>query len=102
MEEVNLIPKIAELGIGIFALAVIGYILYSFIKAHKEELDSSRQEREKNQAWFMEYVNTNNHQKEEMIKDHIATNVEIKNAIELHNKALEKLIDKLNETSNHR
>lgn len=95
MEEVSIIPKIAELGIGIFALAVIGYILYSFIKAHKEELTSSRLEREKNQQWFMEYVNANNHQKEEMIREHIATNVEVKNAIELHTKALEKFIDKI-------
>jgi DNA-directed RNA polymerase specialized sigma54-like protein len=93
--ETDLVPKLAELGIGIFAIGCLGYILYVFIKSHRDELNSSRTEREKNQEWFMQYVNANNHQKEEMIKEHIATNVQIKQAIETHTKILEKLIDKL-------
>jgi len=41
-------------------------------------------------------VDENNHQKADLIREHIETSVQIKNAIEIHNKALERLIDKIN------
>lgn len=93
MEDFTVWNKITELGIGIFAVGVISYILYVFIKSHKDELNSSRIEREKNQEWFMQYVNENNHQKAEMIKEHTEAVVQTKESIKQHTEAIKALTE---------
>lgn len=78
----SLAPKIAEFGVGIFAIGTISYIFWTFLKTHKEEIEASRVERIDNQKWFMEFVNVNNHQKEELIKSHTEVLVQVKGALE--------------------
>ncbi len=75
-------PKIAEYGVGIFAIASIGSIFILFIKKHTEEMKAVREERVNNQKWFMEFVNANNHQKEELIKSHTEVLVGVKSVLE--------------------
>ena len=99
--ENEIIRNIAEFGIGIFAVGALGYILYTFISAHKKELNESRQERQKNQQWFMSYVNENNHQKAEMIKEHTEATVSAKEAIERHTGVIEKLVNRVENISFH-
>ena len=93
--EQQIISKIAEFGIGIFALAVLGYILYYFIKSHKDELNASRSERENANNSLMNYIEDNNHQKTEMIKEHTGAMVNVGKAIEAHTKTIERLVDKM-------
>lgn len=93
MEDFTIWNKIAELGIGIFAVGSISYILYTFIKSHKEELENSRKERVENQSWFMQYVNENNHQKEGLIKEHTQVLVETKESIRQHTETIKSLTE---------
>jgi len=93
MEDFTIWNKIAELGIGIFAVGAVSYILYIFIKSHKDELESSRKERVENQHWFIEYVNINNHQKEEIIKEHTAVAVEVKESIRQNTESIKALTE---------
>jgi di/tricarboxylate transporter len=95
MEQATL-SAFKELGIAIFSVGVVGYLLYRFMSAHAKEMTDARLEREKTQMALMSYIETNNHQKTEMIKEHTQTNVEVRTAIEQHNKLLEKLVDKIN------
>ena len=74
METLQNIPlntkEIVQLG----GLAVVGlgilYILFTFIKEHRNELQASREERLKNYAWFTGYVSENNHDQTERFKEH--------------------------------
>lgn len=82
------LSTIKELGIGIFSVGVVGYILYQVIL-------SLRDEHKKNQEWFVGYVNENNHQKTELIEkvsQNIAQNTEVTRQ---HTQVLEKLINKM-------
>lgn len=95
MEDISIWNKIAELGIGIFAISALSYILYTFIKSHKDEMKQSRDERVKNQEWFMSYVNENNHQKADMIKEHTAVMVEAKESIKQNTESIKSLTEAL-------
>lgn len=86
---------IKELGIAIFSVGVVGYILYQVIL-------SLRAEHESNQLWFKEFVNENNHQKTDLvhkvaenIDKNTRVNAEFTKAMEHHNRVIEKLIDKI-------
>lgn len=83
MEASNL-EKIAEYGVGIVAILVLGYILYNFISSHKKELDESRQERQKNQEWFMGYIQENNHRTSEMVAEHTKAVVQVNETLGQH------------------
>jgi len=93
--DVSSISAFKEIGIAIFSVGVVGYIL-------REVILSLREEHKANQAWFMGYVNENNHQKTELVTK-VAQNIEkntmvtfeFTKSIEQHNKIIEKLVDKL-------
>lgn len=102
MDYASLIQNIQDFGIGIVALIIFGYILYVVIKANKSVLDMTLENSQKNQEWFLGFVNENNHQKTDMIKEHTEAMIGVKNAIEtntksteMYNRTLELLATKL-------
>lgn len=84
-----------EIGIGIAGLIILGYILYTFIKSHVKELEESRKERQESHRVLMNYVESNNHQKTEMIEKHTQAMVVVGEAIKSHTQIIEKLAEKL-------
>lgn len=71
----KLIETLPNLGIGVVALLVLGGGVYMMavtmlksIATFKEEMDSAREERERNQAVFMEFVQSNNHKVTELVQ----------------------------------
>ncbi len=62
-------------GLAVVAIGIL-YILFTFIKEHRNELQSSREERLKNYAWFTGYVSENNHDQTERFKEHTKALVE--------------------------
>ncbi len=94
MDLSTLLP-LKELGLPMVAVVGGGWLLWYFIKVHKAELDNSRSERQKLMSDFSAYVESNNHQKTEMIEQHTAATVKAGLAIDANTKAIEKLIDKL-------
>ena len=91
----NTLSKLGEYGIGIFAIAVLGYILFKFIKSHQAELNASREERQASNTALMSYVESNNHQKTAMIEKHTTAMVSVGKSIETNTKVIERLADKL-------
>lgn len=89
MDYASLIQNIQDFGIGIVALIIFGYILYVVIKSNKSVLDMTLENSQKNQEWFLGFVNENNHQKTDMIKEHTEAMIEVKNAIETNTKSTE-------------
>lgn len=88
MDTQSIISAAKELGIGIFSVGVVGYILYQVIL-------SLREEHKENQAWFKEYVNNNNHKMTDLVGEcskNIAQNTAI---TEIHTKTLERLLNKM-------
>lgn len=106
-------------GIAVVALGIL-YVLYFFIKSHREELEASRKERENTYNWFTGYVSENNHDQTERFKEHtkalvettvestkamntvsenIRTNTEVTkktlDILEKHSLLLERLYDKI-------
>lgn len=68
------IETLPQLGIGVVALVVLGGGVYMMaammlksIDTFKVELDAAREERERNQAVFMEFVQSNNHKVTELV-----------------------------------
>ncbi len=121
MENIPLnIKDIIQLGgLAVVALGIL-YVLFTFIKEHRKELDSSREERLKTYTWFTGYVSENNHEQTDRFKEHtkalvdvtvestnamntVAKNIEIntevtKKTLEIldqHSRVLEKLYDKV-------
>lgn len=102
MDYASLIQNIQDFGIGIVALIIFGFILYIVIKANKSVLDKTIEYSQKNQEWYLNFVNENNHQKSDMITEHTKSMLQVGVAIEantkstdLYNRTLEKLVDKL-------
>jgi hypothetical protein len=106
-------------GLAVVALGIL-YILFTFIKEHRKELDQSRNERQEAYKWFTGYVQENNHDQTERFKEHtkalvdtaiestkamntVAQNIETntivtKKTLEIldqHSRILEKLYDKV-------
>jgi hypothetical protein len=93
--EAETISALKELGIGMFSVGVVGYILYQVIL-------SLRDEHKENQEWFKGYVNENNHRTTDLVSEvsknialNTASNQKFIETLENHTKVVEKLVDKL-------
>lgn len=81
MEEfIKSVAQLQDIGGSILGLAILGYILWTVLKNHQ-----------KNQEWFMGFVNENNHQKESMICEHTKALVEVKNSIQQNTETIKNL-----------
>lgn len=91
----TLISTIRDWSIASLAVVSFGYIIYIIIKKLFDLLKNIQEEHRADQVWFQTFVNENNHQKTDLItkvSDNIAQNTA---SLEIHTKAIEKLIDKL-------
>jgi len=91
--EQQLPTNLAQYGVGVFGIGVLGFILFLVIKSFSKEMRETRDERLNNQKWFMEYVNQNNHQKDELIERHTTVLVEVKNAIQQNTETNRTLVE---------
>jgi len=73
-----------ELGIAGISIGALAYICFQLIK----QLSEARQN-------YQSFVQDNNHTTTEIVRESTATIVSVKEAINNHNKILEKLLDKL-------
>lgn len=81
MDYTHVIEIVEKLGIA--ALSIVS-IIYVIVKSQKE--------REKNQQIFMEYVETNNHQKSEMIEKSIEALTKVNYSMEMHNEISKSIL----------
>jgi uncharacterized membrane protein (DUF106 family) len=70
-----------EVGIGIAAISAIVYLVISMRKSHESEVKEMRDERKEIHEAFMSFVQTNNHQRTEIIQESTKAMVEAKNAM---------------------
>ncbi len=83
------LSEFKELGLAGVTIAGMATVLILITKALLAEIKKARED-------YSAFVTSNNHNSTEIMKENVATMVEVKNAMENHNRALEKLIDKLN------
>lgn len=102
MDYAGIVDKVQNFGIGIVAVVVIGYLLWQMLKANREVSIRMMDYSQKNQEWYLNFVNENNHQKSDMIREHTEAVVKFGASVdantkstENYNRTLEKLIDKL-------
>ena len=93
--DASIISTIRDWSIATLAVMALSFILYFFIRNAFRVLGNMQAEHQKDQDWFKEFVNENNHQKTELItrvSENIAQNTTV---TEMHTKTLERLIDRL-------
>lgn len=111
--DMGFLSELKDLSIGVAAvlgiLFVFWRILILLIDGNKDQVDAMTKEREEllnerkqNQEWFIGYVNENNHQKSDMIKEYTRSvtetskNIEANTkALESHSRIIERLIDRI-------
>lgn len=82
--DLSFLASLADYGAGILGIVILAILLFTIIK-----------NQQKNQEWFIKYVNENNHQKEEMICKHTEALVEVKNSIRENTKIIKNLIGEI-------
>lgn len=65
------------------------------IEANKDVFDKLMERMHEQESNYRSYVESNNHQKTEMMEEAVRVMADVGNSIEQHNKILEKLVDKL-------
>lgn len=78
-----------EVGIGIAAISAIVYLVISMRKSHDVEVSEMRVERKEIHTAFMSFVETNNHQRTDIIEKSTEAIVEAKNAIARQGEAIQ-------------
>jgi uncharacterized membrane protein (DUF106 family) len=84
-----------EVGIGATAITAIIYLVTYLRNSHTKEMEEMRTERKELHTSFMSYVETNNHQRTEMIKEATTAMVEAREAISLHTQLLREHINNI-------
>lgn len=79
-----------ELGIGITAILAIVYLVLKMSTNYNKEAQELRDERKEVHSAFMAFVETNNHQRSELVERSTEAIIEAKNAIKNHNDLLIK------------
>lgn len=91
----DLIKIIPELGIAAFAMIVGALVVLKMQKVHTQERATEGEQRKEIHKSLMNYVESNNHQKTEMVEKHTEAMVVVGKNIEQNTKMVEKLVDKL-------
>lgn len=86
-----------EVGIGVTAITAIVYLVITLRKSHEREVKEMRQERKETQQAFMSFVETNNHQRTDIIHESTKALVEAKNAIATHSGVLNGVVQVLHD-----
>jgi len=95
--EIEVLKNVAtEVGIGISAITAIVYLVTYLRNSHTKEMEEMRTERKELHISFMSFVETNNHQRTEMIKEATTAMIEAREAISLHTQILREYINNRN------
>ena len=86
-----------EVGIGVTAITAIVYLVITLRKSHENEVKEMRQERKETHAAFMAFIETNNHQRSDLIEKSTAALVEAKNAIGTHSGVINGVVQVLHD-----
>jgi len=93
------LTQFKELGIAGITVAGIATLFFFVTKALLTEIKTAResysQDITKAREDYSSFVLSNNHNSTDLMRENIETLVEVKNAMENHNKVLEKLLVKL-------
>jgi coenzyme F420-reducing hydrogenase alpha subunit len=93
------LTQFKELGIAGITVAGIATLFFFVTKALLTEIKTARenysQDITKAREDYSSFVLSNNHNSTDLMRENIETLVEVKNAMENHNKVLEKLLAKL-------
>lgn len=93
------IEQFKELGIAGVTVAGMATVLFFITKSLLTEIKTARecysQDIKKAREDYSSFVLSNNHNSTDLMRENIETLVEVKNAMENHNKVLEKLLVKL-------
>lgn len=93
MEFQTVVEIAKQTGIAGAALGAIVFLVLKIQKQHSEEMTAMRKERQETHAAFMAFVDTNNHQKTELVKESTSAIVTATRAIELHTELLRQHIN---------
>lgn len=93
------LTQFKELGIAGITVAGIATLFFFVTKALLTEIKTARecysQDITKAREDYSSFVLSNNHNSADLMRENIETLVEVKNAMENHNKVLEKLLNKI-------
>jgi len=93
------IQQFKELGIAGVTVAGMATVLFFITKSLLTEIKTARecysQDITKAREDYSSFVLSNNHNSTDLMRENMETLVEVKNAMENHNKVLEKLLDKI-------
>jgi coenzyme F420-reducing hydrogenase alpha subunit len=93
------LTQFKELGIAGITVAGIATLFFFVTKALLTEIKTARenysQDITKAREDYSSFVLSNNHNSTDLMRENIETLVEVKNAMENHNKVLEKLLTKI-------
>lgn len=92
MDYAVLVDIAKETGIAGVAIGSVVYLTIRLRKSHREEMEAERKERREGHLAFMAFVESNNHQKTELVRESTAAIVEARKSIEVHTKLLENYI----------
>lgn len=93
--ETGILSNIKEIGIALFAVVAFAYITRETMNANKDVFNSLMSNMKEQENNYKTYVETNNHQKTELLTESTKALTNVGNAIQQHTKILEKLVDKL-------
>jgi hypothetical protein len=93
------LTQFKELGIAGITVAGIATLFFFVTKSLLTEIKTAREcyllDIKKAREDYSSFVMSNNHNSTDLMKENIGTLVEVKNAMENHNKVLEKLLVKI-------
>lgn len=93
------LSQFKDLGIAGITVAGMGTVLFLITKSLLTEIKISRecysQDIKKAREDYSSFVLSNNHNSTDLMKENIGALVEVKNAMENHNKVLERILDKI-------
>lgn len=93
--ETSLLQNIKEIGIALASVVMCAYVIKLLVD---KVITPLTKEVETSRSSFASYVESNNHQKTELVKDHTKATVEVGHMIATHTKTMEKLVEVLTET----
>lgn len=93
------LTQFKDLGIAGITVAGMGTVLFLITKSLLTEIKIARecysQDIKKAREDYSSFVMSNNHNSTDLMKENIEALTEVKNAMENHNKVLERILDKI-------
>ena len=92
MDYSSLVEIAKQTGIAGVAIGSVVYLTLKLRQLNRDEMEAERAERRESHVAFMAFIESNNHQKTELVRESTAAIVEARKSIEIHTKLLENFI----------